>query len=107
MKLALTFDDVLLKPRHSTVLPGETDVSTHVTPEIRLNIPVMSSAMDTVTEAPLAIAIAAAGGIGVLHRNMTAEAQADHVRQVKKYESGMVVNPVTITRMRRSPRRWI
>jgi IMP dehydrogenase len=96
MKLALTFDDVLLKPRHSNVLPGQVDVSTHVTREIPLNIPVISSAMDTVTEAPLAIAIAAAGGIGVLHRNMSPEAQADHVRQVKKYESGMVVNPVTI-----------
>jgi IMP dehydrogenase len=96
MKLALTFDDVLLKPRHSSVLPAQVDVSTRVTPDIPLNIPVLSSAMDTVTEAPLAIAIAAAGGIGVLHRNMTPEAQADHVRQVKKYESGMVVNPVTI-----------
>lgn len=96
MKLALTFDDVLLKPRHSNVLPAQVDVSTRVTPEIGLNIPVISSAMDTVTEAPLAIAIAAAGGIGVLHRNMTSEDQADQVRQVKKYESGMVVNPVTI-----------
>ncbi len=96
MKLALTFDDVLLKPRHSNVLPAQVDVSTRVTPEIGLNIPVISSAMDTVTEAPLAIAIAAAGGIGVLHRNMTVEDQADQVRQVKKYESGMVVNPVTI-----------
>ncbi len=97
MKLALTFDDVLLKPRHSDVLPGDADLSTHVTASIPLNIPVMSAAMDTVTEAPLAIAIAAAGGIGVLHRNMTPDAQADHVRQVKKYESGMVVNPVTIS----------
>ncbi|MFP3921976.1 MAG: IMP dehydrogenase, partial [Dichotomicrobium sp.] len=96
MKLALTFDDVLLKPRHSDVLPAQVDVSTRVTPAIPLNIPVISSAMDTVTEAPLAIAIAAAGGIGVLHRNMMPEAQADQVRQVKKYESGMVVNPVTI-----------
>ena len=97
MKLALTFDDVLLKPRHSDVLPADADLSTHVTASIPLNIPVMSAAMDTVTEAPLAIAIAAAGGIGVLHRNMTPDAQADHVRQVKKYESGMVVNPVTIS----------
>jgi len=96
MKLALTFDDVLLKPRHSDVLPASVDVSTWVTPSIPLNIPVVSSAMDTVTEAPLAIAVAAAGGIGVLHRNMDPETQADHVRQVKKYESGMVVNPVTI-----------
>ncbi len=96
MKLALTFDDVLLKPRHSNVMPAQADVSTRVTPDIALNIPVLSSAMDTVTEAPLAIAIAAAGGIGVLHRNMSPQTQADHVRQVKKYESGMVVNPVTI-----------
>ncbi len=96
MKLALTFDDVLLKPRHSNVLPAQADVSTRVTPEIPLNIPIISAAMDTVTEAPLAIAMAAAGGIGVLHRNMSPETQADHVRQVKKYESGMVVNPVTI-----------
>jgi len=96
MKLALTFDDVLLKPRHSDVLPASVDVSTWVTPSIPLNIPVVSSAMDTVTEAPLAIAVAAAGGIGVLHRNMDPETQADHVRQVKKYESGMVINPVTI-----------
>jgi len=96
MKLALTFDDVLLKPRHSNVMPAQADVSTRVTPDIALKIPVLSSAMDTVTEAPLAIAIAAAGGIGVLHRNMSPQTQADHVRQVKKYESGMVVNPVTI-----------
>ena len=96
MKLALTFDDVLLKPRHSNVMPAQVDTSTRVTPDIPLNIPVLSSAMDTVTEAPLAIAIAAAGGIGVLHRNMSPQTQADHVRQVKKYESGMVVNPVTI-----------
>jgi len=96
METALTFDDVLLKPRHSNVLPGQVDVSTMVTSRIRLNIPVMSAAMDTVTEAPLAIAIAATGGLGVLHRNMSPDAQADHVRQVKKYESGMVVNPVTI-----------
>ena len=96
IELALTFDDVLLKPRHSDVMPGQVDVSTMVTPRIQLNIPVLSAAMDTVTEAPLAIAIAAAGGLGVLHRNMSPEAQADHVRQVKKYESGMVVNPVTI-----------
>jgi len=96
MKLALTFDDVLLTPRHSDVLPSQVDTSTFVTASIPLNIPVLSSAMDTVTEAPLAIAIAAAGGIGVLHRNMSPDAQADHVRQVKKYESGMVINPVTI-----------
>jgi len=96
MDLALTFDDVLLKPRHSNVLPAQVDVATQVTPSIQLNIPIISAAMDTVTEAPLAIAVAAAGGLGVLHRNMSPDVQADHVRQVKKYESGMVVNPVTI-----------
>lgn len=94
--LALTFDDVLLRPRLSDILPGQVDVSTWVTSSIRLNIPVMSAAMDTVTEAKLAIAMASAGGIGVIHRNMPAEEQAAHVRQVKKYEAGMVVNPVTI-----------
>jgi len=93
---ALTFDDVLLKPGASDVLPAETDVKTRVTRSITLNIPLLSAAMDTVTEAPLAIAMAQAGGIGVLHRNMTPEIQAEHVRRVKKFESGMVINPVTI-----------
>jgi IMP dehydrogenase len=93
---ALTFDDVLLKPGASDILPAETDVKTRVTRSISLNIPLLSAAMDTVTEAPLAIAMAQAGGIGVLHRNMTPEAQAAHVRRVKKFESGMVINPVTI-----------
>jgi IMP dehydrogenase len=93
---ALTFDDVLLCPGASEVLPGETDTSTRLTSEISLNIPIISSAMDTVTEARLAIAIAQAGGIGVIHRNLTPEVQAEQVRQVKKFESGMVVNPVTI-----------
>jgi IMP dehydrogenase len=93
---ALTFDDVLLQPAASDVLPAEADVKSKVTRSIELGIPLLSSAMDTVTEAPLAIAMAQAGGIGVLHRNMTAAQQADHVRQVKKFESGMVVNPVTI-----------
>ncbi len=94
--LALTFDDVLLKPGLSDVLPSEVDIRTRVTREIRLNIPIIASAMDTVTEANMAIAMAQAGGIGVLHRNLDPEAQAVQVRQVKKYESGMVVNPVTI-----------
>ncbi|MFP3943988.1 MAG: IMP dehydrogenase [Alphaproteobacteria bacterium] len=93
---ALTFDDVLLRPAASEVLPGEVKTHTRLTAGLELGIPLMSAAMDTVTEAPLAIALAQAGGIGVLHRNMSAEEQAEHVRQVKKFESGMVVNPVTI-----------
>ena len=93
---ALAFDDVLLKPGYSTVLPGEADIHTRLTRSINLNLPILSSAMDTVTEARLAIAMAQAGGIGVIHRNLTPEEQAEAVRQVKKFESGMVVNPVTI-----------
>lgn len=94
--LALTFDDVLLQPGHSTVLPADVDVSTRIAQDIDLNLPVISAAMDTVTESRLAIAMAQAGGIGVIHRNMTPVEQAEQVRQVKKFESGMVVNPVTI-----------
>ncbi|NWH07157.1 MAG: IMP dehydrogenase [Alphaproteobacteria bacterium] len=93
---ALTFDDVLLKPAASEVLPGQADTRTRLTKSIELNVPLLSAAMDTVTEWPLAIAMAQAGGMGVLHRNMTPEEQAEHVRRVKKFESGMVVNPVTI-----------
>ncbi|MBS0538587.1 MAG: IMP dehydrogenase [Proteobacteria bacterium] len=93
---ALTFDDVLLKPAASSVLPGQTDTRTRLTRTIDLRIPLISAAMDTVTEAPMAIAMAQAGGIGVIHKNLTAEAQANEVRRVKKFESGMVVNPVTI-----------
>ncbi len=93
---ALTFDDVLLKPAASAVLPGQTDTRTRLTRTIELNIPLMSSAMDTVTEAAMAIAMAQAGAIGVIHKNLDAEAQANEVRKVKKFESGMVVNPVTI-----------
>ncbi|WP_419913991.1 IMP dehydrogenase [Hoeflea sp.] len=93
---ALTFDDVLLQPGHSTVMPGETDIRTRIAHDIDLNLPIISSAMDTVTEARLAIAMAQAGGIGVIHRNFSPEEQAEEVRQVKKFESGMVVNPVTI-----------
>ena len=93
---ALTFDDVLLRPGHSEVLPGETDISTRLTRTISLNLPIISSAMDTVTEARLAIAMAQAGGLGVIHRNLDPETQAEEVRQVKKFESGMVVNPVVI-----------
>jgi IMP dehydrogenase len=94
--VGLTFDDVLLVPQASEVMPGQVSVATRVTKSIALNIPVMSSAMDTVTEARLAIAMAQAGGLGVIHRNLTPEAQAKEVERVKKFESGMVVNPVTI-----------
>ncbi|MBN9088872.1 MAG: IMP dehydrogenase [Reyranella sp.] len=93
---ALTFDDVLLKPAASAVLPNQTDTRTRLTRTIELNIPLMSAAMDTVTEAPMAIAMAQYGGIGVIHKNLDPEAQANQVRKVKKFESGMVVNPVTI-----------
>jgi IMP dehydrogenase len=93
---ALTFDDVLLKPGLSDVLPSEADVRSRITREIALNIPIIASAMDTVTEAHMAIAMAQAGGIGVVHRNLEPEMQAAQVRQVKKFESGMVVNPLTI-----------
>ncbi|URD62144.1 IMP dehydrogenase [Sphingomonas sp. KRR8] len=95
--LGLTFDDVLLQPLASSVLPSQADTSTFLTRDIRLNIPVLSSAMDTVTEADMAIAMAQLGGIGVLHRNLDVEAQAAAVRQVKRFESGMVVNPITMT----------
>ena len=92
----LTFDDVLLEPGPSEVMPAEADVRTRLTRNISLNIPLTSSAMDTVTESRLAIAMAQSGGLGVLHRNLTVEEQADQVREVKRYESGMVINPVTI-----------
>jgi IMP dehydrogenase len=95
--LGLTFDDVLLQPLESSVLPSQADTKTQLTREIPLNIPILSSAMDTVTEADMAIALAQLGGIGVLHRNMDTEAQAAAVRQVKRFESGMVVNPITMT----------
>jgi IMP dehydrogenase len=94
--VGLTFDDVLLLPGRSEVLPGETEVASRVTKEISLRIPILSSAMDTVTESRLAIAVAQAGGIGVIHRNLEPAEQADQVAAVKKFESGMVVNPVTI-----------
>ncbi|EXL04051.1 IMP dehydrogenase [Aquamicrobium defluvii] len=94
--LALTFDDVLLQPGHSEVMPGEVDISTRIAGDIDLNLPIISAAMDTVTESRLAIAMAQAGGIGVIHRNLTPVEQAEQVRQVKKFESGMVINPVTI-----------
>jgi IMP dehydrogenase len=94
--LALTFDDVLLVPGASEVLPSQVNVASRVTRTISLNIPILSSAMDTVTEARLGIAVAQEGGIGVLHRNLAPEEQARHVATVKKYESGIVLNPVTI-----------
>ncbi|HWK67624.1 MAG TPA: IMP dehydrogenase [Rhizobiaceae bacterium] len=94
--LALTFDDVLLQPGHSEIMPGQTDVRTTIAGDIELNVPILSAAMDTVTEARLAIAMAQAGGIGVIHRNFSPAEQAEQVHQVKKFESGMVVNPVTI-----------
>jgi IMP dehydrogenase len=93
---AFTFDDVLLKPGFSEVLPTEVDIRSRITRDIALNIPIIASAMDTVTEAAMAIAMAQAGGIGVIHRNLDPELQAGLVRRVKKFESGMVVNPLTI-----------
>jgi IMP dehydrogenase len=93
---ALTFDDVLLEPGASEVLPADVNTATRLTRGLNLNIPLISAAMDTVTEARLAIAMAQAGGLGVIHRNMTPEEQADHVKQVKKFESGMVIDPITI-----------
>src|SRR6187431_344334 len=95
-ELALTFDDVLLKPGLSDVLPSEVDIRSRITPDIPLNIPIIASAMDTVTEAAMAIAMAQAGGIGVIHRNLEPDLQAEQVRRVKRFESGMVVNPLTI-----------
>jgi IMP dehydrogenase len=96
IRLGLTFDDVLLQPGASDVLPSGADTGTRLTRDIRLSIPIISSAMDTVTEAEMAIVMAQLGGIGVLHRNLSIEEQAAAVRQVKRYESGMVVNPITI-----------
>ncbi|MGZ8998543.1 MAG: IMP dehydrogenase [Allosphingosinicella sp.] len=97
IELGLTFDDVLLKPAASSVLPSQADTRTRVTKEIGLNIPIISSAMDTVTEADMAIVMAQLGGLGVLHRNLEIDEQAAAVRAVKRYESGMVVNPITMT----------
>ena len=93
----LAFDDVLMKPGASSVLPTEVSTRSRLTKTIELSIPVMSAAMDTVTEAPMAIAMAQAGGLGVIHKNLDPETQAEHVRQVKRFESGMVVNPITIS----------
>ncbi|WP_223669651.1 IMP dehydrogenase [Kangiella shandongensis] len=94
---ALTFDDVLLVPGHSTVLPADADLRTKITREFALNIPLVSAAMDTVTESSLAIALAQEGGMGFIHKNMSIEQQANHVRRVKKFESGIVSDPITVT----------
>src|SRR5215213_7296943 len=95
--LGLTFDDVLLQPLQSSVLPSQADTRTRLTRGIPLNIPLLSSAMDTVTEADMAIALAQLGGIGVLHRNLDVAEQSAAVRAVKRFESGMVVNPITVS----------
>src|SRR6516165_6076126 len=92
----LTFDDVLLEPARSEVVPADVDTRTCLTREIALNIPIVSAAMDTVTESHLAIALAQQGGIGIIHRNMTIELQAEEVDKVKRSESGMIVDPITI-----------
>lgn len=97
IRQAVTFDDVLLEPGPSEVLPANVDIKTHLTRSIQLNAPLLSAAMDTVTEAPLAIAVAQAGGLGVIHKNLNPDEQAEHVRRVKKFESGVVINPVTVT----------
>lgn len=94
----LTFDDVLLVPQASSVLPHEVSLKTRLTKNIELNVPILSAAMDTVTESELAIAIAREGGIGFIHKNMTIERQAEEVEKVKRYESGMIANPVTLTK---------
>src|SRR5712691_7060469 len=96
IRQAFTFDDVMLVPAASSILPGDTDTRTRITREIELGIPLISAAMDTVTEGALAIAMAQTGGLGVIHRNMSIDQQAAEVRKVKKFEAGMVVNPVTI-----------
>lgn len=94
---SLTFDDVLLKPAFSNILPADANTKTKITKQISLNIPIISSAMDTVTESRLAIAMAQSGGLGCIHKNLSIKDQADEIRKVKKFESGMVLNPVTIT----------
>src|SRR3954463_10757944 len=94
---ALTFDDILLVPRHTDFVPTEADVSTQLTRNIRLSVPLVSSAMDTVTESRLAIAMAQQGGIGVIHKNLPIEEQASEVDRVKRSESGMIVNPITLS----------
>ena len=97
IRQALTFDDVSIEPAASNVLPGQANLRTRLTATIELGIPILSAAMDTVTESRLAIAIAQAGGIGVVHKNLDIAAQAEEVRRVKKFEAGMVINPLTIS----------
>src|SRR5687767_2747938 len=97
LRTALTFDDILLVPRHSTVVPAQVDVTTRLTRNIALNVPLLSAAMDTVTESELAIAMAQQGGIGVIHKNLSSEEQASEVDRVKRSESGMIVNPITLS----------
>src|SRR5512137_24920 len=94
---ALTFDDVLLEPAKSDILPSEAEITTHLTRNIPLNIPLLSAAMYTVTDSRMAIAMAQQGGMGIIHKNMTIEAQADEVDRVKRSESGMIVNPITMS----------
>src|SRR5947209_1709236 len=94
---ALTFDDVLLVPRHSDVVPTQVDVTTRLTRNIRLSVPLLSAAMDTVTESRLAIAMAQQGGLGVIHKNLSIEEQASEVDRVKRSESGMIVDPITLS----------
>src|ERR1017187_6952376 len=94
---ALTFDDVLLVPRHSRVLPSQVDISSRLTRKIRLNVPLLSAAKDTVTESRLAIAMAQQGGIGVIHKNLSIDEHANEVDRVKRSESGMIVNPITLS----------
>jgi IMP dehydrogenase len=94
---ALTFDDILLVPRHTDFVPTEADVSTQLTRNIRLSVPLVSSAMDTVTESRLAIAMAQQGGLGVIHKNLAIEEQASEVDRVKRSESGMIVDPITLS----------
>ena len=98
IKTGLTFDDVLLVPQKSTILPSEINLKTKLTPSIELNIPIVSAAMDTVTESKMAIAIAREGGVGFIHKNMSIEEQAAEVDLVKRYESGMIANPITLTK---------
>src|SRR5215207_5181882 len=97
LREALTFDDILLVPRHSTILPSQVDVSSRLTKRIRLNVPILSAAMDTVTESRLAIAMAQHGGLGVIHKNLSIEEQASEVDRVKRSESGMIVDPITLS----------
>ena len=97
LQKALTFDDVLLVPAHSTVLPKDVNLSTKLTKNITLNLPIVSAAMDTVTESRLAIALAQEGGIGIIHKNFSPQQQADEVRKVKRFEAGVINDPITVS----------